>query len=288
MTIHRKTMGALCAWCLAGCAAEGTEASAIEALAAGSGHALSVSRVLQWRTEAAHGEGAFADTHWTYEGDEGPGHWAELDPGYALCADAVHQSPVDLPRLDNDDATADLADLEFVYADSTVHLVNTGHTVQWNYDAGSTLLLGGHEYELVQFHLHAHSEHTVAGQSSALELHLVHVDSAGQRLVVGVLIEPGGDTALGNLGWDAIPNQAGWRFEGEAKHFNIADLLPSGPTYRYQGSLTTPPCSEQVQWVVFAEPITLPENRIAQFTWLFSHSSRPTQPVGERVISFGE
>lgn len=218
--------------------------------------------------------------HWSYEGEGGPEHWGSLEAEYEACATGLQQSPVDL----SGEVLTDLANIEFNYQPSEVNILNNGHTIQVNYDEGSSIVVDGHEYALVQFHFHAPSEHTVDGHSFPAEIHLVHSDANGALAVVGVFMELGSENADLQSVWDHMPAE-----ESEAADagttVDAAELLPeSGETYRYPGSLTTPPCSEGVSWFVMAEPIQISEGQLDAFQAIMSANNRPVQALGEREL----
>jgi carbonic anhydrase len=228
--------------------------------------------------------------HWEYgEADgpeplDGPSHWYMLDPAWQICMDAMHQSPIDLP---SSMTVEDLPDVVPHYGPSHVAIVNNGHTIQYNYDMGSTISIGDASYSLVQFHFHAPSEHSVDGVSHALELHLVHRDSAGKLAVLGVFLDQGAlNETLAAASWSSLPSSG--TYDNGLVQFNIEALVPPGPTYRYDGSLTTPPCSEGVSWFVKRTPITLSADQLAKFTTLFPLDARPKQDRGSRVVHLGE
>lgn len=218
------------------------------------------------------------ESHAEAAGDE---HWSHDDPAAwgGTCATGTEQSPVDLTGARG----VDLADIEFDYAPSAVQVANTGHTIQAEYGAGSSIEVDGTSYDLVQFHFHAPSEHTVDGRHAAAELHLVHQDSAGQLAVVGVLVEegPASDAVAPVLA--EAPAEEGAEADPSAE-VDAAGLLPdSSRTFRYDGSLTTPPCTEGVKWMVMSEPVTWSGEQLAAFTSLYGGSNRPVQPLGDRV-----
>jgi carbonic anhydrase len=227
------------------------------------------------------------EAHWSYDGETGPEHWGDLSDEWATCADGMSQSPIDLDSLITLDSGVD--DMSFSYASSGTAIVNNGHTVQFNYDAGSTFTVGADTYDLLQFHFHAGSEHIVDGEGFPMEMHLVHSDSAGNLAVVGVLIGVG-DThpTLSDAGWDFMPTTEG-EYEDETNSFNIGDMLPGvGPAWRYSGSLTTPPCSEGVAWHVMWETVNISADQMAVFTDLFDHNYRPDQALNGRTVELGE
>lgn len=223
---------------------------------------------------------ARGDLRWGYEGARGPVHWSSLDPAYAACGAGRKQSPIDLGAA----AAGRLPDLAFDYAPGPVTASNNGHTILAAPGPGSGIVLGGARYELVQFHFHHGSEHTVAGVRYPLELHLVHRDARGALAVVGVLFKEGGaNEALEPL-WSRLPAKAG-QTAAVPGRMNAAALLPARRSaWRYDGSLTTPPCTEAVSWIVMTEPMTLSAAQIEAFAAIFPHNYRPVQPLNGRVL----
>ncbi|MET0343427.1 MAG: carbonic anhydrase family protein [Polyangiales bacterium] len=229
---------------------------------------------------------AYALHEWTYDGPEGPRHWAELDAEFEACGHANTQSPIDLSSKSASEE--DLPNVSPEYGESAIAIRNTGHTVQFDYDVGGTLVVGDTTYELQQFHFHAQSEHTLDGAHRELELHLVHKSAEGKLLVLGVFIEPGAANAtLSAAGWDDLPLDANQSFSQPARHFDARTLIPGGATYRYEGSLTTPPCTEQVSWIVYEKPITMSRAQIRKFLDAYDRDFRPTQPLGTRALRHG-
>lgn len=228
------------------------------------------------------GAGAQAQTHWGYEGAHGPEHWGSLDPGFAVCSDGREQSPIDLTGAE----PGDLSEIVFEYAPSPISILNNGHTIQVNYESGSGIVLDGTRYELAQFHFHHRSEHTVDGSGFPLEMHLVHASADGALAVVGVFLEEGGaNEALAPV-WRGLPAEAGPAAVIEGM-VDAAALLPEQrTTWRYPGSLTTPPCSEGVAWQVMTHPVTASREQIEAFSALFPVNNRPVQPLnGRRLVT---
>jgi carbonic anhydrase len=222
---------------------------------------------------------AGTNPHWAYGGDAGPSRWGELSPTYELCATGHEQSPVNIAK----GAPAALEDLTFAYQPTTSHVVDNGHTVQVDLDHGGTMTVDGTAYTLVQFHFHAPSEHQMGGANYPMEVHLVHRSADGRLAVVGAFVQKGGP--LDSL-TDVLAHlpAAGQTVDGPAA-FDATTLLPDHRgTIRYQGSLTTPPCTEGVQWNVLVAPIQLSTEQIKAFTSRHPHSNRPVQELGERQL----
>lgn len=219
--------------------------------------------------------------HWSYEGDTGPDHWGSLSPDFAACANGVEQSPIDIP------ATAPLnpAELTFTYRPSAVNLVNNGHTIQANYDPGSSITLNGVTYDLIQFHFHAASEHAIDGQHDPMEIHFVHRNAQGGLAVVGVLLKSGRENAAYAPVLQNLPPQASQPAPVAGASVDASQLLPAQRSYwRYNGSLTTPPCTEGVKWLVMNTPVEVSDAQIAAFTAIFKNNERPVQPLQARMF----
>jgi carbonic anhydrase len=219
--------------------------------------------------------------HWDYEGHGGAQKWGELDEAYKTCGVGAEQSPIDLTGS----LKATLDPLRFDWKPQAFKIVNNGHTIQANAAPGSTLVIGKDTYNLIQFHFHAPSEHAVNGKRFAMEVHFVH--AAGERrAAVGVFMTPGRK----NAAFAAIM-QAAPRTEGEKTLDQPVDLrqfLPASKAlFRYKGSLTTPPCSEVVDWNVFEQPIEVAEADIKTFQAIFPMNARPLQPLNRRFLLRG-
>lgn len=224
-----------------------------------------------------------AEVHWGYESDNGPEHWGELASHFTLCSLGKKQSPIDVTtsRATPDD----LPDIIFDYQPTTLHILNNGHTVQFNYDGGSSISISGVAYELQQFHFHAPSEHTLAGAHFAMEMHLVHRDAQGNLAVVGAMIARGAENQSFVAAWESLPADAGEEQHVSEVTVNASSLLPSEwLSYRYEGSLTTPPCTEGVKWFVLTTPIELSEGQISTFENIFRNNNRPVQPLYGREV----
>lgn len=227
---------------------------------------------------------AHAAPHWTYEGKDGPEHWGDLSPDFMACKSGRSQSPIDVM----DPEPAELAAIRFDYRPAPLTVLNNGHTIQVNYPAGSSITVGGRKFELLQFHFHARSEHKVGGRSFPMEIHFVHKNERGALGVVGVLAEQGAENVGARELWSHLPAQAGEPKTMDAVVINARDLLPAGGAYyRYMGSLTTPPCSEGVNWFLMRDPVTFSGPQIEAMTAILKNNARPTQPINNRMLLDG-
>jgi len=219
--------------------------------------------------------------HWGYEGHEGPEHWQDLDPAWAVCAAGQQQSPINLTQA----LEAEFAPAEIDWAEETAGVVvDNGHTVQVSVENAGGLTLGDTHYALLQFHFHAASEHTINGRQAPMEVHFVHQSAAGDLAVIGVMVERGDAlTTLGSV-WAAMPADAD-ATPGIAARIHLNEFLPADrDAFRYQGSLTTPPCSEIVSWTVLTHPVTATPQQIEAFQTRHPDSFRPLQPLNRRYV----
>jgi carbonic anhydrase len=218
--------------------------------------------------------------HWSYGGTENPTQWGNISQDFALCELGKNQSPINIKNA----IASTPAKISFDYQPSPLSVVNNGHTIQVNYAEGSTVTINGQKYALLQFHFHTPSEHAINDKASAMELHLVHRNAAGQLAVVGVMLNKGQANPLIAEVWENIP-ATGKTNTVSDRLINAIALLPSSKAYySYEGSLTTPPCSENVKWNVFVEPMTVSEEQIEAFEKFYQVDARPLQPTNDREI----
>lgn len=223
--------------------------------------------------------------HWSYSGATGPDHWGELNADWRVASTGAEQSPIDLI----DAQPAELESLSFHYQSFPLDMVNNGHTIQVNASGDNWLMIGEERYDLQQFHFHTPSEHTVNGRHSAMEVHLVHSNAAGELAVVGVMLDAGSSNPLLARFWDHIPSTADGTWHDANMRINALGLLPVARTsYRYAGSLTTPPCSEGVRWIVMQNHTQASTSQIEAFSSLFGATNRPVQRLYDRRISLVE
>ena len=218
---------------------------------------------------------------WGYTGKEAPENWGDLSSEYRTCKFGMQQSPIDL----HSSVDADLATIDINYQPIPLTIINNGHTIQVDAKSGNTIKLDGEEFELLQFHFHHPSEHTLTNSVYPMELHLVHANSQGELAVLGVFLEEGTSNKALEPVWQAMPQQRSKAHKVSGVKIDIAQLLPKKrEVYRYFGSLTTPPCSEIVKWVVYQTPIQVSATQIAQFREIFPLNARPTQAVARRFV----
>ena len=221
--------------------------------------------------------------HWSYQGSTGPAKWATLEHEYETCGTGKAQSPIDIQ-----DAVAkksDLPPIVFDYKPSPLKIIDNGHTIQVNYEPGSFIVVGGVRYELVQFHFHHPSEEKIDGKAHEMVAHLVHRNAEGKLAVVAVLIDKGGASELVATLWKNIPKEKEKEAAVEGVAIDVTQLLPENKDYyTFQGSLTTPPCSEGVTWFVLKAPVKIADAEIAAFAKIYPLNARPVQPLNGRTI----
>lgn len=237
--------------------------------------------------EKMTGHGAQASgghAHWAYEGEAGPEHWADLDPAFENCRVGKRQSPI---HIESDKAMSGPADeLEFAYKSTPAKVVNNGHTFQVDLAEGSSLVARGETYKLAQFHFHHPSEERVDYKGFPMVAHLVHKSDSGYLAVVAVELELGAANPVVAQAWRSLPLDEGDK-SGISGGLNPDALLPSKDKRKYFqfiGSLTTPPCSEGVLWMVLKQPMTISKEQLAVFKRFFPMNARPVQPLHGRLV----
>ncbi|NRA69649.1 MAG: carbonic anhydrase family protein [Gammaproteobacteria bacterium] len=224
---------------------------------------------------------AGAGTNWEYSGKHGTENWGELSPKFTTCSTGVNQSPIDISGA----IESQLPPLGIDYSASRANVLNNGHTIQVNIDGNNTFSNDSGQFKLLQFHFHAPSENTINGQSFPMEAHFVHADSEGRLAVIGVMFKQGNINQDLEKIWRKMPNEAGATASLESV-LKSSVLMPSTKDYfRFNGSLTTPPCSEGVRWFVLKDPIEASPSQIKQFRkMMHGNTNRPVQPINARVI----
>jgi carbonic anhydrase len=239
------------------------------------GAAIAIAAAASQAAEQAH--------HWSYSGATGPAKWGSLEKGFAQCKTGQAQSPIDIP-----DASArkgDLAPLLFNYKPSPLKIIDNGHSIQVDYAPGSFLNWDGKRYELTQFHFHKPGEEKIDGKGHDMDAHLVHRGPDGKLVVLAIQLDAGKENRLLKTLWDNLPKEKGKENSVDAVKINAVDLLPEDKGYyTFAGSLTTPPCTEEVTWVVLKTPVQVSADEIARFGRIYPMNARPIQPLNARDI----
>jgi len=229
---------------------------------------------------AGHRDGHGAAPHWDYAGSAGPDSWAQMKPEFAACGSGTRQSPIDI----RDGIKVNLDPVQFDYKPSAFRVVDNGHTVQVNVGPGNSIEVMGRRYDLLQFHFHRPSEERINGRQFDMVAHLVHKDLDGRLAVVAVLLERGSAHPLVQNIWNNLPLEKGEDVAARTT-LDMNSLLPAERSYfTYMGSLTTPPCSEGVLWMVMKTPMPIAPEQIGVFSRLYPMNARPIQSVAGRLI----
>ncbi|GJI88508.1 hypothetical protein RugamoR1_16710 [Rugamonas sp. R1(2021)] len=218
--------------------------------------------------------------HWSYEGENGPANWGKINPEWAKCGTGSRQSPIDI----RDGMKVELEQINFDYHPSSFNVTDNGHTVQVMVSGGNFITVNNRMYELVQFHFHRPSEERVNGKGYEMVMHLVHKDGEGRLAVVALLLERGRPQPVIQQVWNNLPLE---KLETLAPStvLDPMELIPARRDYfTFMGSLTTPPCSEGVLWLVMKEPVQASPAQLALFSRLYPLNARPIQPGGGRII----
>ncbi|MEH6516096.1 MAG: carbonic anhydrase family protein [Halioglobus sp.] len=218
--------------------------------------------------------------HWAYDGEHGPKHWGKLSPDYVLCEAGVNQSPVDIVSALETDLPAIVMD----YGSDSLNIINNGHTAQVNVEPGSFLRVENEQYELKQFHIHVPSEHRIDGEQFLLEVHYVHQNAEGELAVVAALHREGEDHPILTRYVGLIPEEVGAPVPFKVSLHDLPIVTLDKEYYRYNGSLTTPPCSEGVRWFVLKTIRTVTLKRREIFNKLIGDDARDSQPINARII----
>ncbi|WP_312241178.1 carbonic anhydrase family protein [Pantoea sp.] len=219
--------------------------------------------------------------HWTYEGKAGPAHWAELNPDFVVCHSGKFQSPIDIRSA----VSANLPALDLNFHTAAETLVNNGHTIQITVDDDEDFLLDGERFKLVQYHFHTPSENLIAGKQYPLEAHFVHINGQGELAVVAVMFVIGAENIALNSILPSIPSTVN-KVVNIGQRIDLTDLFPAKRHYyRFSGSLTTPPCTEGLRWLIMKQPVTLSAMQLTIFQKALKQSNnRPVQPLHGRQI----
>lgn len=221
---------------------------------------------------------------WSYAGANGPEQWGQLKPEFAQCGGGKRQSPIDI----REGIKVTLDPIQFDYRSTAFRVLDTGRTVQVNLEAGNSITVNGRRYDLQRIEFHRPSEERVNGRQFEMSAHLVHRDMDGRIAVVAVLMDQGVDHPMVQLVWNSLPLE---RHTDQASSvaLDMAQMLPDQKQYlTYMGSLTAPPCTEGVLWMVMKQPVTLSRDQIGVFSRLYPMNARPIQPTSGRLIKDGQ
>ncbi|ANQ83981.1 putative carbonic anhydrase [Azoarcus olearius] len=224
---------------------------------------------------------AALEQRWSYDGETGPEHWARLRPDWRVCGDGKRQSPIDL----REGVGVDLEPVRFDYRSTRFRIADTGTTLQVNVGEGMGMEVRGRRYELTHFTLHRPSEERVGGRAADMTVHFHHRDAEGRLAMVSVMLERGAEAnPLLQALWNNLPLEKGTAYM-PASSIDLGALLPASPGhFLYMGSLTTPPCTEGVLWVVMKTPVTISDEQLGIFARLYPRNARPIQPANGRLI----
>lgn len=222
------------------------------------------------------------NTHWGYSGEGGPENWGHLSPEFEVCGKGKNQSPIDISSM----IESELPPISFSYKSGSLDVINNGHSIMESFAPGNSITLDDHTYELKQIHWHTPSENHVNGQAFPMEAHLVHADKQGNLAVIGIMYTDGREnSSIANI-WNNMPAKIDAVNKDDSITVNPEDMLPPNRDYYlFNGSLTTPPCSEGVRWMVMKNPIEASAEQIKQFHSIFQvDTNRPVQPIYARPV----
>lgn len=222
------------------------------------------------------------NTHWGYSGEGSPENWGHLSPEFEICGKGKNQSPINISSL----IEAELQPITISYTSGTLDVINNGHSIMESFAPGSSITVDGHAYELKQVHWHTPSENHINDQSFPMEAHLVHKDKDGNLAVIGIMYTKGQEnSSIANI-WSNLPAKKDEVSKNDKITVKPEDMLPANRDYYlFNGSLTTPPCSEGVRWLVMKNPVEASAEQVEKFHSLFQvDTNRPLQPVNARPV----
>lgn len=248
---------------------------------------LGIAAAMIFLSAAAYSAG-LADEHgscpaWSYSGDNGPAHWGDLCPDYAMCKTGKSQAPLDIVNPQQ----ADLPPIHLNSRPAPLNLVNNGHTIRQDFAPGNgnVLIIGDKKYELQQFHFHHPSEETLDGKHWAMTAHLVYTNGEGNIAVLTIEVKEGRPNQLISLLWSHLPKEMNTPNNTSAIEVNTIQLVPAKLSYyQYKGSLTIPPCPEGLTFLVLDTPMEFSKTQIEKFAQLYPDNARPTQPLNGRMV----
>ena len=221
--------------------------------------------------------------HWSYSGAFGPQFWGNLDESFQLCKMGKRQSPINLvwskPKKEG-------SNLSLSYKETKLHVVDTGHAMEFLVDPGSMMKHNGMDYELKSIRYHVPSEHQLSGNRFAAEMQLNHTSSDGRTSVMSVFFKEGKENPMFEKLFEKMPTEKNKPLMDPAFIYTASVLVPNKlHHYNYEGSLTQPPCTEAVNWLVLNTPVELSKAQIARLRSFYSANNRPIQPTNDREYS---
>ncbi len=226
---------------------------------------------------------AFASSvNWSYKGHTGPKYWGDLSKKFIMCKIGKNQSPIDINKKDLTKAC--LKPLKFDYTSKAKYVVNNGHTIKVTMEDGSYLYVDGKKFELKQFHFHTPSENTINGKHFPMEAHLVHISKDGEIAVIGIMFKIGKENKALKKFQNLICKTVNKKKPIKSTLTAMEFLPKNKDYYRFDGSLTTPPCTEGVRWFIFKEPVTMSMEQLKIFSKIMGKNNRPVQPVNARKV----
>jgi carbonic anhydrase len=217
---------------------------------------------------------------WAYGGAAGPEHWGDLKPEFAACSSGSRQSPIDI----RSGIRVDQEPIVFDYRASVFRVIDNGHTIEVRVGGGNSIEVQGRRFDLLQFHFHRPSEERIDGRQFDMVVHLVHRDPEGRLAVLAVLLDRGSAHPLVQSVWNHLPLEKNVEVAASPL-LDLSHLLPADRRYfAYMGSLTTPPCTEGVLWLVMQQPVPIAVEQVNVFSRLYPMNARPVQPAAGRLI----
>ncbi|PAF52299.1 carbonic anhydrase family protein [Helicobacter sp. 13S00477-4] len=225
---------------------------------------------------------AIADnTKWSYDGKNGPKNWGKIADEYISCEIGQYQSPIDIDRHIE---IKNPKEIIFKYGKNVKSATDNGHTIQLDYNPGNYVKINNDTYELLQLHFHSPAENLIQGKQYPLSMHIVHKNKEGKLLVIGIKFKVGKTNKILSPIWEKMPKKPGEITY--PKDFDLSKLIPEKVGYyHFNGSLTTPPCTEGVSWFVLKETLEISKNQLQKIQSLMQYpNNRPIQPKNNRII----
>lgn len=239
--------------------------------------------IRQQRPTPPQAQAPHKEVHWSYEGEGAPARWSQLKPDFVTCASGQRQSPIHIEEGETLKGPAEA--IQFRYEPSKGTVTNNGHTIEVKVYGDNSLTVRGTAYQLVQFHFHHPAEERINGQGYPMVGHFVHRNDMGQLAVLAVLLEPGDANPLIQKVWTHMPLDVNDSVRLPPDLINVAEILPRDQRYyQYIGSLTTPPCTEGVLWLILKQPVSISREQLRLFGQLYANNARPVQPANGRPV----